>query len=250
MSGHSKWSTIKRKKGAADAKRGKIFSRLNKEIMLAVKDSGPDPASNMRLKNAVDKAKEANMPSDTVERAIKRASGADADAANWEEITYEGYGPASVAIFVEALTDNKNRTAADVRHIFTKSGGKLGSSGSVAYLFSRKGMIQISKSNADEESIYEAAIEAGADNVDDGGEIWDIYTEYQEFDKVRSSLRDAGLPIENSELVMLPSTSVKISGRDAQNMLKMMEAFEDLDDVQNVWANFDIDIAEMEAFGE
>ncbi len=248
MSGHSRWSTIKRKKGAVDAKRGKIFSKLIKEVTVAAKEGGADPALNLRLKSAIEKAKQNNMPADNIERAIKRAIGADSDVANYEEVTYEGYGPASVAIYIEALTDNKNRTAADVRHIFTKSGGKLGSSGSVAYLFNRKGFMQIPKGEVDEEAIYEAAIEAGADNIEDGGETWDIYTEYTDFDKVRTALQDAGLPIDNSELVMLPSTTIRVTGKDAQNTLRMMEAFEDLDDVQNVWGNFDIAIEEMVAF--
>jgi len=251
MSGHSKWSTIKRKKGAADAKRGKLFSKLIKEITMAAREGGGgDPNSNIRLKNAIDKAKQNNMPADNIERAIKRGTGEDADAASYEEITYEGYGPGSVAMLVEALTDNKNRTAADVRHIFTKHGGKLGGSGSVAFVFERKGFIQVPKDDVSEEQIFEAAIEAGADNVEDGGEVWDIYTEYTDFDAVRTNLKDGGLEIDNSELIMQPNTTVKVTGKDAQNMLKMMEMLEDNEDVQNVWANFDIDESEMEAFGD
>ena len=248
MSGHSKWSTIKRKKGAADARRGKIFSKLIKEITVAAKEGGGDPESNARLKNVIDKAKQNNMPSDNIERAIRRGSGADSDASNFEEIIYEGYGPGSVAIYVEALTDNKNRTAADVRHIFSKNGGKLGSSGVVSYLFQRKGLIQVSKKEFNEEKIFEAALEAGADDVENGGDMWDVYTEYTQFNRVKTSMEKAGIEIRNSELIMLPSNNVHIGGKDAEAMLRMMEMLEDCDDVQNVWANFDIDVEEMEAF--
>jgi len=248
MSGHSKWSTIKRKKGAADAKRGKLFSKLNKEIQVAARKGGGDPTTNIHLKNIIDKARQNNMPVDNIERAVRRGSGADDDATNYEEITYEGYGPASVAFLVEALTDNKNRTAADIRHIFVKSGGKLSGSGSVAYLFERKGFFQIIKNDITEEQIFEAAIEAGADNVEDGGDTWDIYTGYTDFDAVRTALGNAGIEIENSELIQEASRTVKVSGKEAQSTLKMMELLEDNDDVQNVWSNFDIDATEMEAF--
>jgi len=247
MSGHSRWSTIKRKKGAADAKRGKIFSKLIREITVAAKEGG-DPAVNLRLKSAIEKAKQNNMPSDNIERAIKRGTGESSDAASFEETTYEGYGPNSVAFFIEALTNNKNRTAADVRHIFTKSGGKLGGSGSVAYLFSRKGLIQVPKGEVEEEAVYEAAIEGGADNIEDSGETYDVYTEYADFDVVRTALKNAEMPVDNAELVMVPSTTVKLTGKEAQTTLRMLEEFEDHDDVQNVWSNFDIDIEEMEAF--
>jgi len=248
MSGHSKWNTIKRKKGAADARRGKLFSKLIKEISVAAKEGGGDPASNARLKHAIDKAKQNNMPADNIDRAIRRGTGADADAAAFEQITYEGYGPASVAFLVEALTDNKNRTAADIRHLFTKSGGKLSGSGSVAFLFERKGFVQVDKDDVTEEQIFEVAIEAGAENVEDGGETWDIYSDYTDFDIVRIALRKAGLKIENSELIMQPSRSVKLAGKEAQTTLKLMEWLEDNEDVQSVWANFDIDESEMEAY--
>ena len=248
MSGHSKWATIKRKKGALDAKRGKIFSKLIKEIMAAARDGGGDPASNLRLNNAIVKARANNMPVDNVERALKRASGADADAAAWEQITYEGYGPGSVAVLVETLTDNKNRTAADIRHVFNRSGGKLGGAGSVSYLFVRKGMIQVPKDEVDEEKIFEAAIEAGAENVEDSGVTWDIYTTFKDFETIKGAIEQRGLHFENAELVMVPSNTIKLRGKEAQSMLKMVELLEDNDDVQNVWANFDIDIEEMEAF--
>jgi len=250
MSGHSKWSTIKRKKGAADAKRGKIFSKLSKEIMMAAKTGGGDPSTNLTLKNAIDKAKQNNLPNDNIDRAIKRGTGEDSDAASWEEIVYEGYGPGGVAVLVEALTDNKNRTASDVRHTFTKIGGKLGKSGTVDYLFTRKGFIQVTKDGIEEDKIFEVAIESGADEVEDGGETWDIYTEYTDFNDVKVGIESAGIEIDNSELIQQPSNTIKISGKDAQNMLKMMEMLEDNDDVQNVWANFDIDESEMEAFGD
>jgi len=248
MSGHSKWSSIKRKKGAADSKRGKVFSKLIKEISVAAKEGGGDPASNIRLKNAIDKARQSNMPADNMDRAIKRGTGADANASAWEQITYEGYGPGSVAVLVEALTDNKNRTAADVRHIFTRNGGKLAGSGSVSFLFERRGFMQVPKDGTDEEAMFEAAADAGAENVDDGGEMWDVYTSYSEFDSVRTALRGKGLAVENSELFMQPSRTTRITGKEAHSMLRLMEMLEDNEDVQNVWANFDIDEAEMEAF--
>lgn len=248
MSGHSKWSTIKRKKGAVDAKRGKIFSKLIKEITMAAREGGGDVNSNLRLNTAVDKAKQNNMPADNIERAIKRGIGADMAGENWEQITYEGYGPGGVAVIAETLTDNKNRTAADIRHIFTKAGGKLGGVGSVAYQFERKGFVQVSKDTIGEEEIFEKAIEAGADDVEDGGDMWDIYTAYTDFNDVKKSLENSGIVLANSELFMQPGTTVKVSGKDAGNMLKMMDMLEDNDDVQNVWSNFDIDESEMEAF--
>jgi YebC/PmpR family DNA-binding regulatory protein len=248
MSGHSKWATIKRKKGALDAKRGKIFSKLIKEISAAARDGGGDPDSNIRLKNAVDKARSSNMPVDNIERALKRAAGAESDGAAWEQITYEGYGPGSVALLVETLTDNKNRTAADIRHIFNRSGGKLSGAGSVSYLFSRKGLIQIAKDNIDEEKVYEAAIESGADNVEASDETFDVYTGYTDLESVKATINILGLKVESSEIVMVPSKTIKLTGKEAQSMLKMVDLLEDNDDVQNVWANFDIDMKEMEAF--
>jgi YebC/PmpR family DNA-binding regulatory protein len=248
MSGHSKWSTIKRKKGAADSRRGKLFSKFAKEIMVATKEGGADPDTNARLKTIIDKAKQNNMPNDNIDRAIKRATGADSDAAAFEQINYEGYGPGGVAVFVDALTDNKNRTAADVRHIFTKHEGKLGGSGTVSYLFAKRGLIQVSKDGISEDEIFEAALNAGAEDVEDGGDMWDIYTEYTAFNDVKTSLEETGLNLENSELTMVPSNTVKITGGDAQNMLKMLEMLEDNEDVQNVWSNFDIDEDEMDAY--
>jgi len=248
MSGHSKWSTIKRKKGAADAKRGKIFSKIIKELTVAAKDGG-DPNTNLRLKSVIDKAKQNNMPADNIERAIKRGTGEDENAASFEDIIYEGYGPDGVAILVEALTDNKNRTAADVRHIFTKHGGKLGKSGAVDYLFTKKGFIQVPKVNVDEDTIYEVAVEAGADEVEDAGETWDIYTEWTEMTSVKEAIVGAELRVDNAEIIQQPSINIKLTGKSARQMLKMMDMFEDNEDVQDAWANFDIDEDEMEAFG-
>jgi YebC/PmpR family DNA-binding regulatory protein len=248
MSGHSKWSTIKRKKGAIDAQRGKIFSKLIKEIGMAAREGGGDPDANIRLKNAIDKARQNNMPVDNIERALKRATGADADAATWEELTYEGYGPASVALLVDTLTDNKNRTAADIRHIFNRSGGKLGGAGTVSYQFTRKGLILVSKEKYDEDKIFEAALEAGAENVEDGGEMHEVYTTYTDLENVKAALKKMGVEYESADLIMVPSSTVKLKGKDAQAILKMVELLEDNDDVQNVWANFDIDEEEMEAF--
>lgn len=248
MSGHSKWSKIKRKKGATDAKRGKLFSKLIKEITVAAREGGGDIGANIRLKTIVDKARQNNLPIDNIERAIKRGSGAEAASENWEEIAYEGYGPGGVAILAEALTDNKNRTAADIRHIFAKAGGNLGGSGSVAYQFERKGFIQVKKDTITEEEVFEIALEAGADDIEDGGDMWDIYTEYTSFNDVKSGLEKAEIILANSELIMQPISTVRVSGKVAQNVLKMMEMLEDNDDVQDVWSNFDIDESEMEAF--
>jgi len=250
MSGHSKWATIKRKKGAQDAKRGKLFSKLIREITVAAREGGGDPEANLRLKNAIEKARANNMPLENIERAIRRATGEDSEAAAWEEVTYEGYGPGKVAILVEALTDNKNRTAADIRHIFTRAGGKLSGAGTVSYLFTRKGLIQISKDVANEEKVLEAAMEAGAEDVQDGGETYDIYTDRADFEKVKSILKEHGLTFENAELIMVPSSTVKLQGKDAESVLRMVAMLEDHDDVQSVWANFDIDASEMEAFQE
>jgi YebC/PmpR family DNA-binding regulatory protein len=248
MSGHSKWSTIKRKKGAADSKRGALFSKLIKEITVAAREGGGDIDSNMRLKTVVDKAKHNNMPADNIDRAIKRGIGTDMASEQWEQINYEGYGPGGVAILVETLTDNRNRTAADIRHIFTRSGGKLGGSGSVAFKFERKGFIQVGKDDFTEEQIFEKAIEAGANDVDDGGDMWDIYTGYTDFNAVKISLEKAGISLANSELYMEPNTTVKVAGKEAQQVLKMIEMLEDNDDVQNAWANFDIDESDLDAY--
>jgi len=249
MSGHSKWSTIKRKKGAADAKRGQLFSKLIKEITMAAREGGGDRIGNLRLKTAIEKAKQNNMPNDNVDRAIKRGTGDDDSGTVWEDIVYEGYGPEGVAVLVEALTDNKNRTAADIRHAFSRHGGKLSKTGTVDFIFRKVGFIQVPKDSVSEEKIFEAAIEVGADEVEDGGEMWDVYTAWKDMHSIKEGFAGMGIKADNAEVIQLPSTYIKLTGKSVTQMLKMMEMLEENEDVQNVWANFDIDEAEMEAFG-
>ena len=245
MSGHSKWATIKRKKGAADAKRGKLFSKLIREITIAAKSSGADPEGNIRLKAVITKAKQANMPADNIERAIKRGSGAE-EGVNYEEITYEGYAPGGVAIYIAALTDNKNRTTADVRHILSKGGGTLGRDGCVAYLFARKGHFLIEKSKIDEEKLMELAIESGADDYGSDGNYWEITTDANNFSAVRNALEAADIEPDEAQLTMVPQNTVKVIGKEAEQVLRLMEQLEDSDDIQEVYANFDIDESVME----
>jgi len=240
MSGHSKWSTIKRKKGAIDAKRGKLFSKLIKEITIAARMGGDDPESNIRLKTAISKAKTGNMPADNIERAIKRGVG-DEDGQILEEITYEGYGPGGVAVYLTTLTDNRNRTTADVRHIFSKGGGDLGRDGCVAYLFSRKGHFLIEKSKLDEDTLMEIALEGGAEDYGQDGDFWEIFCDANDFGTVRDAIEAAGIEPDEAELTMVPQSQVKVEGKDAENVLKLLEQFEDNDDIQEVYANFDID---------
>ncbi len=247
MSGHSKWSTIKRKKGAADAKRGKIFTKLNKEISIAVRmGGGGDPGINSSLRQAIDKAKQNNMPNDNINRAIKKATG-EGGTANFEEQTYEGYGPNGVAVMVRVLTDNKNRTTAEVRHAFSKYGGNLGQDGCVGFLFDKKGLVVIDKEGVDEESLLEAALDAGAEDMIEEESVFEIKTEPQDFETVRDIIKDAGFTIGSSEITMIPQTTVKLTGKQVSTMLKLMEVLEDNDDVQDVYANFDISEQEMEA---
>ena len=238
MAGHSKWANIKHRKAAQDAKRGKIFTKLIREITVAARTGGPDAASNPRLRDAVAKALGQNMTKDTVERAIKRGSG-DADGDNYEEVRYEGYGPAGVAVMVECLTDNRNRTVAEVRHAFSKSGGNLGTDGSVAYLFSKIGMLSYPK-GSDEEAIMEAALEAGAEDVvtNEDGSI-DVTTSPEGFNAVREAMVAAGLEPEVAEVTMQPSTSVDLELEDAEKVMRLVDMLEDLDDVQNVYNNAD-----------
>ncbi len=245
MSGHSKWSTIKRKKGAIDARRGKLFSKLIKEITIAARMGGDDPESNIRLKTAISKAKTGNMPADNIERAIKRGVG-DEDGQVLEEITYEGYGPGGVAIYLTTLTDNRNRTTADVRHIFSKGGGDLGRDGCVAYLFSRKGHFLIEKSKLDEDTLMEIALEGGAEDYGQEGDFWEITCDANDFGVVRDAIEAAGIEPDEAELTMVPQTQVKVEGKDAEHVLKLMEQFEDNDDIQGVYSNFDIDDDVME----
>ena len=238
MAGHSKWANIRHRKGAQDAKRGKIFTKLIREITVSARMGGGDAGTNARLRTAIDKALGENMPKDTIERAIKRGSG-DMDGDNYEEIRYEGYGPSGVAVMVECMTDNRNRTVSEVRHAFSKAGGNLGTDGSVAYLFSKEGVITLA-SGADEEQVMELALEAGAEDVqtNDDGTI-DVITTPENFLDVKEALLGAGIEPEMSEVTMKPSTTVDLELDDAQKVLRLVDALEDLDDVQNVYNNAD-----------
>ena len=243
MAGHSKWANIKHRKGAQDAKRGKIFNKIFEELTVAARIGGGDPDSNPRLRTAVDKAKQANMPKDNVDRAIKKGTG-DLDGVNYEEGIFEGYGPGGVALIVEFLTDNRTRTVADVRHIFSKYGGNLGVSGSVAFLFDRKGLISFAADN-DFDQVFEAALEAGAEDVNDEGDAYEVFTEPTNFIEVRDAMGESGLKWETAEISMIPQNQVQLEGKPAETMLKLMDALEDNDDVQNVYANFDISEEEL-----
>jgi YebC/PmpR family DNA-binding regulatory protein len=244
MSGHSKWHTIKHKKGALDAKRGKIFTKLIKEITVAARTGGGDAGANARLRKAVSDAKAANMPNDTIDRAIKRGTG-ELEGVNYEEITYEGYGPNGVALMVAAVTDNRNRTVAEIRHIFSKNGGNLGESGSVGWMFEKKGYIIVDKTAKPEDELFELVIEAGAEDLRDDQDNFEIITAPENFDTVLTAVKGAGIEPQVAEVEMVPQNYIKLEGQDARQMLKLMEALEDHDDVQKVSANFDIDEAEM-----
>ena len=240
MSGHSKWSSIKHKKGAADAKRGKMFTKLIKEITVAARmGGGGDQASNPRLRSAVLAAKAENMPKENIERAIKKGTG-ELEGVSYEEITYEGYGPGGAAVLVESLTDNKNRTVADIRHIFSKSGGNLGENGCVAWMFNKKGYITVSKENADEEALMEIALEAGAEDVREDDGVFEIITGTNDFESVKSAIEKASIPSLEAEITMLPQNTTNLEGKDAEKMIKLMETLEDCDDVQKVYTNADI----------
>jgi YebC/PmpR family DNA-binding regulatory protein len=245
MSGHNKWSTIKHKKGAADAKRGKMFSKMIKEITIAARMGGGDIEGNPRLRTAVNTARAANMPKDNIERAIKRGTG-ELEGVNYEEITYEGYGPGGVAVMVEALTDNKNRTVAEIRHIFDKYTGNLGETGCVSWIFQKMGMIIIAKQGLDEDAVMEVAIEAGAQDVkSDADNTYEITSEPGDFEAVRKAMEDKGWKIEEAEITMIPQNTVKLEGKKAELMLKMMDALDDNEDLQKVFANFDISEEDM-----
>ncbi len=247
MSGHSKWSTIKRKKGANDAKRGKIFTKLIKEITVAARMGGGDPEGNPRLRSAVTAAKTENMPKDNIERAIKKGTG-DLDGVNYEEITYEGYGPGGVAVLVECLTDNKNRTVADVRHYFAKSGGNLGESGCVSWMFDKKGVIQVDKSAMSEDELMDLAIEAGAEDVVEEETEFQIVTMPEDFNDVVENLEKNGVAFLEASLNMVPKNTIDVdTEKTAKSLLKLLENLEDNDDVQKVHANFDIADEVMEA---
>lgn len=244
MSGHSKWSTIKRKKGALDAKRGKIFTKLIRELSTAASIGGGDPEANPRLRLVIDKAKQANMPKDNINRAIDKGVGGG-DSAAYEEFVYEGYGPGGVAVLIETLSDNKNRTVGEVRHVLTKRGGNLGASGCVAYLFDKKGIISFDDEGINSDALMEAAMEAGVEDVSDEGDCIEIVTRPGDLSSVREALLGLGFSSASAEVAMMPSTSVVLEGQEAHSMLGLMEALEDLDDVQNVYANFDISQEEM-----
>jgi YebC/PmpR family DNA-binding regulatory protein len=245
MSGHSRWSTIKRKKGAADAKRGKIFTKLIREISTAARIGGGDSSANPRLRLAVDKARGANMPKDTIERAIKKGAGGGDDSA-FEEVVYEGYGPGGTAIYVEALTDNRNRTVGEVRHVLTKHGGNLGASGCVAYLFEKRGVATYDAASLDLDALMEAALDAGANDVVESGSSVEVVTAPGALESVVQALAKKGFEPAESSISMEPSTTVSLEGSQAETMLRVSDALEDLDDVQNVYANFDISDAEMQ----
>jgi len=246
MAGHSKWANIKHRKGRQDAKRSRVWSKCSRAIIVAARSGGGDPEMNLTLRYAIEEAKSANMPKDTIKNAIKKGTGA-AGGENYEPVVYEGYGPGGVAVLVEVLTDNKNRTVGEIRNIFEKKGGKLGTSGSVAYVFAQKGTICVGKSAADEEQIMTIALEAGAEDVTDEGEFWQIVTEPPSFPAVKDAMEAAELAIEAAEISMIPSTTVACAGRDAQKILALIDALDDQDDVQKVHANFDIPDEELAA---
>jgi YebC/PmpR family DNA-binding regulatory protein len=245
MSGHSKWHTIKHKKGALDAKRGKIFTKLIKEITVAARTGGSgDVDANARLRKAVTDAKAQNMPNDTIDRAIKRGTG-ELEGAQYDEVLYEGYGPNGVAVMVEAMTDNRNRTVAEIRHIFSKNGGNMGESGSVGWMFDKKGYIVVDKAAKSEEDLFEIAIEAGADDMQDDGDVFEILTAPDAFEDVLEAVKKAGIEPQAAEISMIPQNYIKLEGQEAKQMLKLYDSLDDNDDVQKVYANFDIDESEM-----
>ena len=246
MSGHSKWHTIKHKKGAADAKRGKIFTRLIKELTVAARAGGGDPDMNPRLRTIIAEAKANNMPRENIERAIRRGTGEE-PGVSYEEILYEGYGPGGVALLVQTLTDNKNRTVGEIRFMFSKYAGNLAAENSVAWMFHRKGQLIVEKAKIDEEALLNAALEAGADDMNDDGSVWEIICPPDSFEKVRDAVKALGIEPASAEVAMVPQNYVKLQGKEAQQMLRLFEALDDHDDVQHVWANFDIEEKEIEA---
>ena len=246
MSGHSKWATIKHKKGATDAKRGKIFTRLIKEITIAAKTGGGDPDGNPRLRGAILAAKSENMPADNIKRAIQRGTG-ELEGVSYEEITYEGYGPGGVALIVDVLTDNKNRAVSEIRHAFSKNGGNLGESNSVSWMFTKKGVLTIAKSAASEDKLTEIVLEAGAEDLSDEGENWEVLCDPKDFEAVTEALKAAKIAPEHAEVTKIASTYTKLEGTQANAMVRLLETIEDLDDTQNVYSNFDFDEASMSA---
>jgi YebC/PmpR family DNA-binding regulatory protein len=248
MSGHSKWSTIKHRKGAADAKRGKLFSKLTRAIIVAAKEGGPDPAANLALQNAIEKARSYSMPKDTIDRAIAKGAGTDGDASAFETVVYEGYGPGGVAVIVEALTDNRNRTAGEVRHVFSRNDGNLGGSGAVAWLFERRGIVVVPADGVDEDELMLAAAEGGADDISHDGSTFEVVSAPEQLAAVRAAIEAAGFPIDSAELTMVPKTTVAVDEEsDAKKVLRLVDQLEDNDDVQDVYANFDIPEQVLEA---
>lgn len=248
MSGHSKWSSIKHKKGAADARRGKIFTKLIKEITVAARMGGGDPDGNPRLRSAIAAAKAENMPKENIERGIKKGTG-ELEGVTYEEASYEGYGPGGVAVLIDCLTDNRNRTVADIKHLFERHGGNLGEPGCVSYMFEQKGLIVFDKNTVSEEQIFDVALEAGADDVDEDETEFEVVTTPSKFEPVRKAVDAAGLPYIYSEITKIPKSTVKVDGKKAQQMLSLMQGLEDHDDVSHVYANFDISEEVMEALG-
>ena len=246
MSGHSKWHSIKHKKGAADAKRGKIFTRLIKELTVAARAGGGDPDMNPRLRTIIADAKAVNMPADNIKRAIRRGTGEE-EGVQYEEITYEAYGPGGVAILVETLTDNKNRTVGELRHTLTKYGGTLGEVNSVGWMFHKRGLITVDKDKADEDSLMSAVLDAGGDDMKDDGSAWEIVSSPDAHPAVLDAVKALGIEPSSAQIAMLPANYVKLEGKQAQQMLKLMEAVEDCDDTRNVWSNFDVEEKEIEA---
>jgi YebC/PmpR family DNA-binding regulatory protein len=248
LSGHSKWSSIKHKKGAADAKRGQLFSKLSRAIIVAAKEGGGDPANNLALQNAIEKAKSYSMPKDNIDRAIAKGSGADADANAFETIVYEGYGPEGIAVIVEALTDNRNRTAADVRHLFAKHGGNLGTAGAVAWQFDRRGVVVVSADGVDEDELFLAAADGGADDIQQDGSVFEITSAPEQLAAVRGAVEAAGFGVESAELQLVPKTTVAVDDETkARQVMRLIDALEENDDVQDVYANFDIPERVLEA---
>jgi YebC/PmpR family DNA-binding regulatory protein len=248
VSGHSKWSSIKHKKGAADAKRGQLFSKLSRAIMVAAKEGGADPAGNLALQNAIEKARSYSMPKDNIERAISKGAGADSEGANFETVLYEGYGPEGVAVLVEAVTDNRNRTASEVRHAFTKHGGNLGTTGAVAWQFERRGVVLVAAEDVDEDELVLVAADAGADDVELDGSSFVVSCPPEATSSIREAMESAGLPVESAELALVPKSSVAIADEaTARRVLRLVEELEEAEDVQDVYANFDIPEAVLEA---
>ena len=248
MSGHSKWSTIKRKKGATDAKRGKIFSKLIKEITVAARMGGADPDANPRLRAAIATAKTENMPKDNIERAIKKGTGA-LEGVAYEEIYYEGYGPGGAAVYVESLTDNKKRTVADIRHLFSKSGGSLGETGCVAWMFEKKGLFVFEKGDTDEETVMEAVLDSGGEDIRDEESTLEVITAPEDFEAVKKALNERNVHYLLAEITLVPNSTVKLEDKEAEQMLRLMDGLEDFDDVQKVYSNFDIDDKTLEQIG-